>query len=261
MTTADGDFSSLFFSAGTIKDFSFVGAGSAAYPALPIAGFESLAGRGPDFRSAEHPDRGPKQQRRTPFRYGDLQLVFGGLRSDGRYVRFLRSEWWRHRCEPFVQRGERNEPLTSARARFPPVAGEWWLHGIGTRLPTSPFGFPTCSAVEGCSVTSGRLGHESGSVTQPWMKSDATSDMTNMPAPSHLTPRFRAKRNGQAAHGQDERLHSARGECSAHIRPVSPTLQSSCHDGPGTDCKARHKTTRGISFARPPRPGACSSRL
>ena len=49
VTTADGDFSSLFFSTGTIKDFSFIGAGSAAYPALPIAGFESLLAGGLTF--------------------------------------------------------------------------------------------------------------------------------------------------------------------------------------------------------------------
>ena len=49
VTTADGDFSSLFFSTGTIKDFSFAGAGSAAYPTLPIAGFESLLAGGLTF--------------------------------------------------------------------------------------------------------------------------------------------------------------------------------------------------------------------
>ena len=49
VTTADGDFSSLFFSTGIIKDFSFIGAGSAAYPILPIAGFESLMAGGLTF--------------------------------------------------------------------------------------------------------------------------------------------------------------------------------------------------------------------
>ena len=49
VTTADGDFSSLFFNTGTIKDFSFSGAGSAAYPTLPIAGFESLLAGGLTF--------------------------------------------------------------------------------------------------------------------------------------------------------------------------------------------------------------------
>jgi hypothetical protein len=37
-----GDFASLTNTTGTIRDFSFTGAGSAAYPTVPIVGFESL---------------------------------------------------------------------------------------------------------------------------------------------------------------------------------------------------------------------------
>jgi hypothetical protein len=40
--TTDNDFRALRWTTGTIKDFTFTGAGSAAYPTAPIVGFESF---------------------------------------------------------------------------------------------------------------------------------------------------------------------------------------------------------------------------
>lgn len=49
VTTTSGDFSSVLFRTGIIKDFTFAGVGSPDYPSLPIAGFESLVMGGLTF--------------------------------------------------------------------------------------------------------------------------------------------------------------------------------------------------------------------